>query len=227
MENLREKIQGIRNKISQLLSQLKKNICVVNLSSIPIQINKIIIGKNKLSSLVNGSIEEITDIDMQGMTTVGDATFYECVNLRDINIPNGITTIGRSAICRCLKLTSIIIPSSVVTIGHSAFYNCIKLKNIAIPDSVTTIGNGAFAHCDNLQNVTIGHNVANIEYGVFQGCYTLSNIYLNPITPPSLGSTNAIPSTTTIHVPIGSGAAYKTATNWSYHSDRIVEDIVI
>ena len=94
--------------------------------------------------------------------------------------------------------------NGITSIAKYAFRNCTSLTNVTIPDSVTSIGDDAF-----------------------WGCTSLTNIYLNQTTPPSLGNTSAIPTTTTIHIPIGSGDAYKTATNWSYHSSRIVEDIEI
>ena len=92
---------------------------------------------------------------------------------------------------------------------------------------VTTINNYAFFDCSNLQSVTIPDSVTYIGYYAFDNCSSLTNIYLNPTIPPSLYNRNAIPTTTIIHVPMGSGNSYKSATNWSYHSDRIVEDIVI
>ena len=53
-------------------------------------------------------------------------------------------------------------------------------------------------------------------------------MYMYPTTPPTLVSKNAISTaTTTIHVPIGSGSTYKSATNWSEHADKIVEDIPV
>ena len=115
-----------------------------------------------------------------------------------------VTTIGTWAFSDCTSLTSITIPDSVTRIGDDAFYGCTSLTNITIPDSVTTIGNS-----------------------VFYGCKSLTDIRFYSVTPPALSNTLAIPKTTTIHVPIGSGDAYKSATNWSSIAGQIVEDIVI
>jgi hypothetical protein len=48
-------------------------------------------------------------------------------------------------------------------------------------------------------------------------------------TPPVLGYHNVFENcpAITIHVPIGSGDAYKAATNWSGHANNIIEDIEI
>jgi hypothetical protein len=45
---------------------------------------------------------------------------------------------------------------------------------------------------------------------------------MHPAIPPTLGSSSAIPSTTTVHVPVGSGDVYKSATYWANYT--IVED---
>ena len=181
MSTLNKKLQNIRNCLSLLLSQLEK-ICVNKIGFIPVQIEKIVVGANKLPLYVS------------------DSTSYE-INEDDLK---HAVSIYNQAFSNCTSLTSITIPDSVTSIGASAFEYCNALTSITIPDSVTSIGDYAFG-----------------------ACYALTDIYFNSTTPPSLGSVYAIPSTTTIHVPIGSGNAYKSATNWSYHSARIVEDIEI
>ena len=115
----------------------------------------------------------------------------------------GANTIEESFLLYKQNIKSAIIPDSVTTIGYAAFSSCSSLKSVTIPDSVTTIGNYAFR----------GTNVG--------------NIYIYSTTPPLIHLSDTILSSTTIHVPIGSGNTYKTATNWSYHANRIVEDIVI
>lgn len=83
--------------------------------------------------------------------------------------------------------------------------NPYSIETITIPDSVITVGIGAFFRCN-----------------------YLTDIYLYPTVPPTLENTSTIPSKViTIHVPLGSGSAYKNATNWSSFADKIVEDIEI
>ena len=137
-----------------------------------------------------------------------------------------ISTIGLSAFEGFRNLANIIIPDGVTTIGNCAFYGCNSLTSISMPDSVTRIDGDAFTACG-LTNVTIPSSVTSIGSSVFHYCHYLTDIYMYPTTPPTLGNTNAIPTTTTIHVPIGSGDSYKTATNWSSFADKIVEDIEI
>ena len=66
-----------------------------------------------------------------------------------------------------------------------------------------------------------------IGNSAFELCTNLTDIYLKSTTPPTLGNIDAIPTTTIIHVPVGSGETYKSATNWSNHASKIVEDIIL
>lgn len=56
---------------------------------------------------------------------IGDESFYECIGLTDVTIPNSVTCIGWAAFCGCSSLTGIDIPNSVTEIYGYAFYGCI------------------------------------------------------------------------------------------------------
>ena len=64
------------------------------------------------------------------MTTIGDRAFYDCSNLRSVNIPESVTSIGIEAFYNCSSLTSIIIPEGVTSIGDLAFYECTGFTSI-------------------------------------------------------------------------------------------------
>ena len=80
-----------------------------------------------------------------------------------------------------------------------------------------------FRHCNNITKVTIPNTVIQISYSVSN--ITVPNVYINSITPPVLGA--YFHSDVTIHIPIGCGDTYKSATNWSRYASQIVEDIVL
>ena len=182
MTVLENKLQNIHNKLSTLIFQFKK-ICVSKISNIPTQIERIVIGQNKLKMYIDQSAGyEINENDLSNCTSIIRYAFHSCTNLTSVTIPNTITVIDVQSFYGCTSLTSIIIPDSVIRINSAAF----------------------------------------------QGCSSLTDMYMHPTTPPTLGNTQAISTaTTTIHVPIGSGEAYRTATNWSSFADKIVEDIEI
>ena len=90
-----------------------------------------------------------------GITRIGQATFYNCFNLTSVSMGTGVTSIGTSAFYGCSKLPSITIGNHVTTIEQSAFYNCSALKSITIPPSVTSIGTSAFVGCWAMESVYI------------------------------------------------------------------------
>lgn len=121
------------------------------------------------------------------------------VNIETFVIPNGLPFIRSGAFSGCESLLEITIPNSVTNIGDSAFYHCYSLTSVTIPESVTSIGNNAFNHCSSLTSITC-----------------------KATTPPTLGSyNNTLSNVTAVYVPEESVEAYKTATNWSYYSDKI------
>ena len=103
-------------------------------------------------------------------------TFYECLSLTSITIPDSVTTIGDFTFYGCQSLTSITIPDSVTTIGGGTFYECSSLTSITIPDSVTTIGDDTFYECSSLTSITIPDSVTSIGYRAFSGCSSLTSI---------------------------------------------------
>lgn len=63
-------------------------------------------------------------VDGYGVTSIGDAAFYNCYNLTSLTIPDGVTTIGYMAFSGCSGLTVTTIPASVTTIEADAFLGC-------------------------------------------------------------------------------------------------------
>lgn len=88
--------------------------------------------ENKLASLVDKSITEVTAEDLAGATKIGDYAFQDCSSLTSIIIPSGVTSLGNNGFFSCSGLTSINIPSSVIDIGSQCFANCTNLKTIHI-----------------------------------------------------------------------------------------------
>ena len=64
-----------------------------------------------------------------------------------IIIKEGVTTIGNSAFRECIQITSIVIPKSVKRIEKSAFTGCDNLTSITFLNSATTIGDWSFYNC--------------------------------------------------------------------------------
>ena len=79
-----------------------------------------------------------------GVTSIGDEAFANCVNLKEADIPASVEEIGRSAFKGCLSLERVRFQEGLLKIGSYAFANCTSLKEAEIPLSVTGIGDYAF-----------------------------------------------------------------------------------
>ncbi len=89
------------------------------------------------------------------VTSIGKLAFFECRNLKDVNIPSSVRQIGDSAFCRCGKLCNIYLHLGLTRIGENAFSDCNSLTHIDIPDTVNHIGGNVFMGCSHLESVTM------------------------------------------------------------------------
>lgn len=161
-----------------------------------------------------------------GVTSIGEKSFYDCYNLRNIIIPNSIKSIGNYAFWSCC-LDNILIPDSVTTledeafsgykgsgeltipdsvtyIGERAFYYCSYLTSITLPKNITTIKSNTFYSCTQLKNITIPDNVTSIGVNAFTFCESLENVVLSKnITSINNGAFQGCSSLESITIPYG------------------------
>ena len=185
-----------------------------------------------------------------GVTSIGSNAFQGCTSLSSIVLPEGLTAIGQGAFVRCSALSLVIDLPNLTTLGKDAFTlaDVIRVENLGkissiedaisgnygmfrsnvnltyvnLPDTLTSIGNYAFYGCTSLAEITLPAGVTSIGSNAFQGCSSLQYIRIEATTPPTLKSTNAIPSSiVAIYVPDESVAAYQAATNWSSFASKI------
>lgn len=150
-----------------------------------------------LSQIVTVKIDE-------GVTTIGDYAFYECVNLTSVSIPDSVVSIGRGAFYYCESLTGVVIPDQVTSIGNNAFYGCESLTSVTIPDSVTSVGSSVFAACSGLTRVDLGNGLTYIGDSMFSWCDNLTGIVI-PDSVVSIGRSAFDDCSALRSVSIGSG----------------------
>lgn len=63
-----------------------------------------------------------------------------------------VVAIGDAAFYECIELENMILPDSVIRIGDSAFFHS-GLRSIVIPASVETVEDIGFTHCHDLEKV--------------------------------------------------------------------------
>ena len=151
------------------------------------------------------------ELDGHPVTAIGEQAFYYA-SLTAVTIPEGVTTIGDSAFSDCISLTAVTIPDSVTEIGVNPFVRCIRLTEInvspehpalevidgvlfektskrlvtypcaftaaeySIPQGIEEIGGYAFAYCESLTAVTIPDSVTTIGDYAFSQCESLTAV---------------------------------------------------
>ncbi len=103
----------------------------------------------------------------EGITGIGDTTFFRCENVTSVEIPSGVTVIGDYAFYSCRSLPGVTIPEGVTSIGANAFAFCDELTDVTIPSSVRSIGEAAFLPCDKLEGIHV--DAANRSYTSVDG----------------------------------------------------------
>lgn len=169
-----------------------------------------------------------------GVTSIGDAAFFNCKNLPTITIPQNIAHIGDNVFVGCNGLTSIVVDQNNTNYssssdgvlfdkdqktlmrfpaGRSGSYAYV------IPNSVDSIGEYAFQNCTGMSSVTIPKNLKSIGWNGFDNCSGLTSITSNAVTPPDCGEGDdrfdKVDKDIPVNVPEGSVEAYKEAPGWS------------
>ena len=198
--------------------------------SIRINTNKIynILSKINKYPVINVNEKEIIErtimeINNNTVNLISDYVFYNCSKLIKVDFPE-CTNIGQYAFDNCINLTSISF-TECTNIGSDAFNNCFNLTSAIFP-KCTTIGQYAFYRCSSLTSATFPKCTSIGSY-TFGSCSSLISIYLMASSLCTLAASNAFgntqitSSTGYIYVPSLFLTSYKTATNWTYFSNRI------
>ena len=196
------------------------------------------------------SLTRVLNLENTKVTSIGtNSAFKGCTALTEISLPASLTSIGQNAFGVCSSLARVLnLENTKVTrILNGAFNGCKSLAEIALPDTLTRIGQYAFMGCKllaravnfentqltsisdelfrnclSLTEIALPAGVTSIGNSAFRDCSSLQYIRIEATTPPTLSSTNAIPSTIgAIYVPDESVAAYQAATNWSSFASKI------
>lgn len=111
------------------------------------------VSQDRLALFLNGSVGEIKEEDLNGLTKIRQYQFAYYPNAFKVNIPESVTQIETYAF-RDSKLNEVKFNenSQLTSISSYAFYSS-SLKSIVIPKSVSYIGNYAFSYCSYLENI--------------------------------------------------------------------------
>ena len=88
--------------------------------------------RNKLVQLVEGSITELEEADLEGATAVYTYSIYNRSNLKRVSIPNGVTHVGSYGIAYCEALKTVVLPESLSSLDGRAFAGDTNLQRITL-----------------------------------------------------------------------------------------------
>jgi len=132
-----------------------------------------IIISEKIISITNWAFSNNHEIECVTIKNdkciVAEGTFYQCINLKEIQGLKGSIESFVFAYCKSLEH---IVLEKVEYIGDYAFFMCEKLEHIDIGS--IGLGHCAFAYCNNLQ-IVMGFPKS-LEKGSFYNCYNLKDI---------------------------------------------------
>ena len=119
---------------------------------------------------------------LEGCTALNDYAFFECLNLKEIVLPQTLESIGVRAFYGCEKLWSVAIPDAVHTVREAAFFGCDGLLSVDFGAGLTTLGINAFYNCDSLDQIALPNALRALPASCFAGCISLRTVELGGVT---------------------------------------------
>lgn len=118
---------------------------------------------------------DIKDTDTQ---TIASRAFESCSNLEEIILPKYLYDTGWYSFYDCVSLKNVDLPNTVKKISNS-FRGCKSITSISIGYNVEDIDGQSFLYCSNLKEVHCkGIVPPACEYGSFEGLYETCTLYV-------------------------------------------------
>ena len=202
------------------------------------------LSSDKLHSILDRSVIEMTATDFSGVSKIGGSAFSMCDQLTAVTVPQNVTMIDNGAFTECTKLSQVTLHDNMV-LQHNVFKYCYALSSIAIPKATKVLKACLFLYCSGLTSVTLHDELTEIGMEAFYGCTALSQLTIpasvtaigdsaladvgqtNGLTltmlgqtPPKLNS-SLVTENLRIIVPKGCVETYGTAAGWSTYASYI------
>lgn len=94
-------------------------------------------------------------------------------------VPEGVTSIADRAFANCLSIQSVSFPNTLLSIGDSAFEKCYNIgwgNYLQLQRNIQTIGKRAFYGCGEIVAVLLSENLKSIEDDAFKNCFKLIEV---------------------------------------------------
>lgn len=111
-------------------------------------------GSYQMDSNVFENCSSLEDISLGKIKTIPARAFYNCTNLKHVELGENLETIFNDAFYNCCSLEDISFPESLHYISQGAFRHCGKIKKLYIPEYLR-FANTAFGYMDSLEEITV------------------------------------------------------------------------
>ena len=98
----------------------------------------------------NTNLESVTFENAENIAIIGSYGFYNCTNLRTVNLGSYVTELYRGVFRGCTSLESVELSANITEIPYECFYECASLGEITLDRNITVIQENAFVGCTNL-----------------------------------------------------------------------------
>lgn len=161
------------------------------------------------------------------LSQIGKRAFYKCSALGNVTFGNGMETLGEGVFEQCVALTKISLPASLKEIGKRAFYKCAAIAEIDFAN-VEKVGNYAFYGCSALTGLNIPATLKEIGDYAFRNCGLKTVILPSTLLSVGAHAFNGNPKTTFFleseTVPEGWSARWNSAYRPVYSGCTLSED---
>jgi hypothetical protein len=127
----------------------------------------------------------MTQINMPGVTDIGENAFSTCSSLISVSMPS-IVCVGPYGFIRCSQLQTVEFSTDLAIIDDNAFSSCYALKLTSLPDSLSYLGTNVFSWSSGLTEFAITAPLEALLEHTFSGCSNLRSIDL-PDTMTTIG----------------------------------------
>ena len=119
--------------------------------------------------------DQITGLELpEGLSSVGDNAFMDCLHLQAAVIPASVTRIGWYSFSGCTDLNELVLPEGLREIGAYAFSSCTGLSKLVLPSMLETLEERAFSSCTGLSAVTFLNPCCSIPEDCLANCGALT-----------------------------------------------------
>jgi hypothetical protein len=145
--------------------------------------------------------------------TIGAYAFYGCTALNDIDL-SGVTSIGQWAFGNCRALADVTLGGGLKAVDTAVFYGCTALSRLTLSEGITSIGDSAFYNTG-LSAAEIPSTVKTIGNAAFGSCKALKSVAIKASVPPALIGSPFFNTSNTFYVIVSDGSLAAYSSQWS------------